>query len=188
MVNYADEIKRAVPAIELFEHYGFEINRAGFCRSPFAANDKTPSLKVYDGDRGWYDFSSGNGGDVIDFVREYFELSFADAQKKIDQDFRLGLGIGEPLTRDKQLEMERRAAERVRSRIEKDKTKRRVYDAYYDALDRWIYIDRLIRENEPKIPSEMPNQLYAYAINHIEDSIFNLDCAQVRLYNFEKTS
>lgn len=112
MINYADEIKRAVPARELFEHYGFEINRAGFCHSPFAANDKTPSLKVYDGDRGWHDFSSGKGGDIIDFVREYFNLSFPDAQKKLNDDFRLGLPIGERLTADKQREAERAAQER----------------------------------------------------------------------------
>ncbi len=188
MTNYADEIKRAVPATELFPFYGFEVNRAGFCKSPFASNDKTPSLKVYDGTRGWHDFSSGKGGDVIDFVREYFGLTFLEAQKKIDQDFRLGLGVGEPLTRAQQIEADRKAAERRRQQQERENAYKRVLTAYHAALDRWVYLDILKRENAPKSPSEPFNEKYVYAVKRIDEAGYELDKATDALRRLESNT
>lgn len=185
MVNYADEIKRAVPARELFEHYGFEINRAGFCHSPFAANDKTPSLKVYDGDRGWHDFSSGKGGDIIAFVQEYFNLSFMDACKKLNADFNLHLPLGEKLTLAQQRETDRKAAQRKREQIEREMAQKRVLTAYHAALDRWVYLDILKRENAPQSPSEPFSVEYAYACKHIDAAAYELDRAADALRAFE---
>ena len=186
MINYADEIKRAVPATEMFPFYGFEVNRAGFCKSPFASNDKTPSLKFYDGTRGWHDFSSGKGGDVIDFVREYFGLTFLEAQKKIDQDFRLCLGVGEPLTRAQQIEADRKAAERRRQQREREMAFQSVLTAYHATLDRWVYLDILKRENAPKSPSEPFNERYVYACKNIDAAACELDTAMNKLYEFGK--
>lgn len=186
MINYADEIKRAVPARELFEHYGFEINRAGFCHSPFAANDKTPSLKVYDGDRGWHDFSSGKGGDIIAFVREYFNLSFMDACKKLNADFNLHLPLGEKLTLAQMREADRKAAQRKREQIEREIAQKRVLTAYHAALDRWVSLDIMKRENAPKSPSEPFSEEYAYACKHIDEAGYELDCATEKLREFER--
>lgn len=188
MTNYADEIKRGVPATELFPFYGFPVNRGGFCKSPFASNDKTPSLKVYGGTRGWHDFSSGKGGDVIDFVREYFGLSFMDAQKKINDDFRLGLPIGKKLSREQQIEADRKAAERRRKQAEREMARQRVLTAYYAALDRWVYLDTLKRENAPKSPQEPINDRYAYAVKWIEWAADVLDEALCNLHDFEKSA
>lgn len=185
-MNYADEIKSRVTARELFQFYGFEINRGGFCKSPFASNDKTPSLKVYDGGRGWHDFSSGKGGDIIDFVREYFNLSFADAQKKINDELRLGLRIGEPLTPAQQIEADRKAAERRRAQHEREMAFQRVLTAYHAALDRWIGLDIMKRENAPKGPSEPFRDEYAYAVKHIDAAGYELDRATDKLRGFEK--
>lgn len=179
MISYTDQIKAAITAREVFEHYGFEINRAGFCRSPFAANDKTPSLKVYDGDRGWHDFSSGKGGDVISFVQEYFGLSFPDAQKKINDDFHLGLPIGERLTTDKQREAEQAAQERQRKALEEKHTRKRLEAEYNAALDWWVYLDKVKRENVP-FSAE-----YAFAVKKLETAEHRLSCAEIALYNFE---
>ena len=186
MVNFAYEIKTAVSAIELFQFYGFEVNRRGFCKSPFSSNDKTPSLKVYGWTRGWHDFSSGKGGDVIDFVREYFGLGFVDAQKKINDDFRLGLPIGEILSREQQLEADRKIAERRRQQQEREKAYNRLLKTYNAALDRWVYLDKLMRENEPKTPSELLiNGKYAYAIKNIDEALCALEVATARLNTFE---
>lgn len=186
MINYADEIKRAVPARELFEFYGFEINRAGFCHSPFAANDKTPSLKVYDGGRGWHDFSSGKGGDIIAFVREYFGLTFMEACKKINDDMRLDLPIGENLTLRQQREADRKAAQRKREQIEREMAVKRVLTAYHAALDRWVSLDIMKRENAPKSPSEPFGEEYAYAVKHIDAAAYELDRATEKLREFER--
>lgn len=185
MISYTDQIKAAVTAREVFEHYGFEINRAGFCHSPFAANDKTPSLKVYDGNRGWHDFSSGKGGDIIAFVQEYFGLSFPDAQKKINEDFRLGLPIGERLTPDKQREAERAAQERQRKALQEKQTRERLKRAYNVALDWWIYLDKVRRENAPRRNDGGFCAEYAYAVKKLPIADYRLTCAEIALYNFE---
>lgn len=185
MISYTDQIKAAVTAREVFEHYGFEINRAGFCRSPFAANDKTPSLKVYDGDRGWHDFSSGKGGDIIDFVREYFNLSFPDAQKKLNEDFRLGLPIGERLTPQKQREAERAARERQREVAERKQARERLQRAYDHALDWWVYLDRLRQENAPLRNDGGFCADYAYALRKLPEAEYRLSCAEIAQYKFD---
>ena len=132
MPNYAEEIKRAVPATELFPFYGFEINRAGFVCCPLH-HEKTPSLKVYKGDRGWKCFGGGAGSSVIDFVMQYFNLTFQEAQEKINEDFRLGLPIGEKLSATQQREAERKAAERKRKQIERDMARKRVLTDFLNA-------------------------------------------------------
>ena len=184
-VNYADEIKRRVTARELFQFYGFEINRGGFCKSPFSSNDKTPSLKVYDGGRGWHDFSSGNGGSVIDFVMQYFGLNFQDAIAKINTDFSLGLPIGEKLDRRKQLEMNRQAFMRKRAvEAEKDEQER-LENAYWKAFDEWKRLDTNKRKYAPETPVEPLHPLFVEALKNISGAEYRLECAEIARYEHE---
>ena len=184
-VNYADEIKRRVTARELFQFYGFEINRGGFCKSPFSSNDKTPSLKVYDGGRGWHDFSSGNGGSVIDFVMQYFGLNFQDAIAKINTDFSLGLPIGEKLDRRKQLEMNRQAFMRKRE-VEAEKAEQeRIENAYWTAFREWKRLDDNKRNFAPKTPTEPLQPLFVEALKNISGAEYRLECAEIARYEHE---
>ena len=185
-MNYADEIKRRVTARELFQFYGFEINRGGFCKSPFSSNDKTPSLKVYDGGRGWHDFSSGNGGSVIDFVMLYFGLSFKDSLAKINEDFSLGLPIGEKLDRRKQLEMQRQAFLRKREMNAKKAEQERLENAYWEAFDEWKRLDDNKRNYAPKTPTEPLHPLFVEALKNIDGAEYNLSCAEIARYEYEK--
>ena len=91
MVDLAAAIKDRLTAQEVFAFYGFQPDRSGFLRCPFHQGDWHGSLKVYDGDRGWHCFGCGRGGSVIDFVMELFGLSFHEACRKLNEDFRLGL-------------------------------------------------------------------------------------------------
>lgn len=184
-VNYADEIKRRVTARELFQFYGFEINRGGFCKSPFSSNDKTPSLKVYDGGRGWHDFSSGNGGSVIDFVMQYFGLNFQDAIAKINTDFSLGLPIGEKLDRRKQLEMNRQAFLRKREMNAKKAEQESLENAYWEAFDEWKRLDDNKRNYAPKTPTEPLHPLFVEALKNIAGAEYRLECAEIARYEYE---
>jgi DNA primase (bacterial type) len=94
MRNAADSIKGILTAKQAAEHYGLEVNRAGFLRCPFHSDD-TASLKLFP-DGGWKCFGCGKGGSVIDFVMELFNLSFRQAVLRIDSDFRLGLTMSKP--------------------------------------------------------------------------------------------
>lgn len=185
-VNYADEIKRRVTARELFQFYGFEINRGGFCKSPFSSNDKTPSLKVYDGGRGWHDFSSGNGGSVIDFVMQYFGLSFKDSLAKINEDFSLGLPIGEKLDRRKHLEMNRQAFMRKRAVDAERAEQERIYNAYWTAFDEWKRLDENKRKYAPETPVEPLHPLFVEALKNISGAEYRLECAEIERYEHER--
>jgi len=57
-----------------------------FIPCPFHS-DKTPSLYIYE--NSFYCFGCGVGGNVINFVRHYFNIGFMDAVRKIDTDFNL---------------------------------------------------------------------------------------------------
>ena len=91
MVDLAAAIKDRLTAQEVFAFYGFQPDRSDFLQCPFHQGDRHGSLKVYDGDRGWHCFGCGRGGSVIDFVMELFGLSFHEACRKLNEDFRLGL-------------------------------------------------------------------------------------------------
>lgn len=91
----ADDVKRAVPMRRLVERYGFEPNHGGYICCPFHHED-TPSLKVYDGDRGWHCFGCGEGGDQITFVRMLYGLDFRQAMLRIMNDFGLADTPGTP--------------------------------------------------------------------------------------------
>lgn len=67
--------------------------------SPFQ-NEKTPSFYVYD-DKGYYKcFSSGHGGDVINFVQETERVDFIEAIKRIAEI--AGIEIPKPTIKDKE--------------------------------------------------------------------------------------
>jgi DNA primase len=63
--------------------YGYEVNRSGMMRCPFHGEDKHPSLKVYDGERGWYCFVCNEGGDIFDFAMKHDGLEFPKAVERI---------------------------------------------------------------------------------------------------------
>lgn len=92
----AAEIKRALPARDVLEHYGFQPGRTGFLQCPFHQGDKHGSLKVYDGERGWHCFGCGRGGSVIDFVMELFGIGFREACLRLNEEFHLGLSDRKP--------------------------------------------------------------------------------------------
>ena len=74
-MDYAEKIKSMVSMPEMMEHYGFSLNRSGFCKCPFHS-ERSASFKAYPGQRGYYCFGCGAHGSVIDFVMLYFGFSF----------------------------------------------------------------------------------------------------------------
>lgn len=87
------EVKERLTMDEVVRHYGFTPSRSGFVPCPFHHGDRSPSLKVYPGNRGWYCFGCHRGGSVIDFPALLFGLSTLDAAKKLNDDFRLGVDL-----------------------------------------------------------------------------------------------
>lgn len=84
------EIVRRVPAVEAARAYGVAVNSRGLALCPFHAED-TPSCRFYPGDRGFYCFGCGAGGDVLTFTEKLLDLSPIEAARRLDADFHLGL-------------------------------------------------------------------------------------------------
>lgn len=102
-----DDVKSLVPVREAAEMYGYGPNRSGFICCPFHG-ERTPSLKLYDGDRGFFCFGCGKGGSVVDFVGELFGLSPMEAVRKLNLDFNLWLPLDKTPDREQVKEAQRR--------------------------------------------------------------------------------
>ena len=184
-MDYASEIKSMVSMPEMMEQYGFRLDKAGFCKCPFHS-ERSASFKAYSGNRGFYCFGCGAYGSVIDFVMLYFGVSFKDALVKINEDFSLGMPIGEKLDRRKQLEMNRQAFMRKR-KLESEKAEReRLENAYWAAFDEWKRLDDNKRNYAPKTPSEPLHPLFVEALKNIAGAEYNLSCAEIARYEYEK--
>ena len=185
IMDYAREIKSRLTMPEMMLHYGFELDRAGFCKCPLHS-EKSGSFKAYPGDRGFSCFGCGAHGSVIDFVMLYFGLSFKDALVKINEDFSLGLPIGEKLDRRKQLEINKASFERKR-KIEAEKKRReQIENAYWTAFDEWKRLDDNRRNYAPKTPTEPLHPLFVEALKNIAGAEYNLSCAEIARYEYEK--
>lgn len=78
------QIKMGVSVKEAAEYYGLEVNRGNMTRCPFHA-DRTPSMKL--NEEYFYCFGCGAHGDVIALTAQLFDLSPAEAAKKLVADF-----------------------------------------------------------------------------------------------------
>ena len=184
-MDYANEIKNMVSMPEMMEQYGFMMDKSGFCKCPFHS-ERSASFKAYPGQRGYYCFGCGAHGSVIDFVMKFFGLPFGDAIKKINEDFSLRLPIGEKLDRRKQLEMQRQAFMRKREMNAKKAEQERLENAYWEAFDEWKRLDDNKRNYAPKTPTEPLHPLFVEALKNIASAEYNLSCAEIARYEYEK--
>lgn len=184
-MDYAREIKSIVSMPEMMRHYGFELDRSGFCKCPLHS-EKSGSFKAYPGNRGFSCFGCGAHGSVIDFVMLYFGLSFKDALAKINEDFSLGLPIGEKLDRRKQIEMNRQAFMRKRE-VEAEKAELELLEnAYWTAFEEWKRLDDNKRNYAPKTPSEPLQPIFVEALKNISGAEYRLECAEIERYEYER--
>lgn len=178
--NIAFEIKSALTMPDVCQKYGIEVNRQGFAICPFHCED-TPSLKIYEGRRGFYCYGCGKSGDVITFTQELFSLSFVDALKKLNCDFTLNL----PLERKMSLKEKYALKEAEKRRLEGKKQRQALIKAYLDEVDNYTYFDKLYIDFKPKTIDEQPHPLFIWAIKKIEEAQWRLDEAEEKLFSCE---
>ncbi len=90
--TFLDEIKARLPVSEVVRRR-VKLQKAGRewkGLSPFSA-EKTPSFFVNDQKQAWFDFSSGQNGNVFDFVMRTEGLTFPDAVERLAADAGLQL-------------------------------------------------------------------------------------------------
>lgn len=103
---------------------GFEPDSKGFIKSPFHA-EKTASCKLYpEPGRGFYDFSSGTGGDCIRFVSLTQGVDSWTACKLMAEAFNLPISLeNSSLTRQKVQELkQQRENDQRRRNLKKQKS------------------------------------------------------------------
>ena len=182
-MDYASEIKDRLTLPEIARHYGFTPNRHGRMPCPFH-NGKDPNLGLKD--RYYNCFVFGAKGDAIKFVQELFGLNFQDSISKLNDDFCLGLPIGQRIDRRTQLEMNKAAFDRKR-KIEAEKKRReQIENAYWTAFDEWKRLDDNKRNYAPKTPTEPLHPLFVEALKNIASAEYNLSCAEIARYEYEK--
>ena len=190
---------------DVCKRYGIEVNRAGFAHCPFHSGDRTPSLKVYEGKRGFHCFGCGSHGGVIDFTMQFYNLDFKQAIVKLNKDFSLNLPLGSRLSlREKAEAAEQEKARRAAILLEKE-TLESAENAYHIALDKWIMLDKNKRKYAPNsnyllslreaaqlfhgrpIESLKPfHQKYVEALLKTDNAALELNLAEGRLRELER--
>ena len=132
--DYAAEIKRSLTAAQVAEALGLEPNRAGFCKCPFHG-EKTASLKLYPGNKGWHCFGCHAGGSVIDLVMAYYGMDMKGAVEFLNEEFQLGLPIGYKPSKEQEKEARKRAAERDEARKKREELQKAQYEAFLRFCD-----------------------------------------------------
>lgn len=165
-----EQIKERVPLTDVIERYVGEKPNRRKLRCPFHG-EKTASFTVYPNNT-YYCFGCSESGDVITFVRRWFHLGFADALRRIDADFALGLFGRQTLTahRRARAEQERRQKERRQQREAAALADAR----YWAAFDLVRHYETVIERQRPA-PGETPSPAFIDAIKHIDRAQYRLE-------------
>lgn len=118
-----EEIKSRISINQLVEHLTGQNFVRGAMRCPFH-NEKTASFRTKGNN--YKCFGCGEYGDIFTFAMKYNGLSFVDAIKWLDSEFRLGL-LGQKVSARQQAEARRRKREQERQ-IEEEQEKRLEYE------------------------------------------------------------
>jgi DNA primase len=123
-------VREAVTMRQVADMYGYRVSRSGFIKCPFHA-DSNPSMKIYDGSRGYFCFVCKEGGDVIHFVQKHDGLGFEDAVKKLAGMFGI---FGTEISEEDKQRYVRQRAEREAVRTARERAFERL-----DSLSRKIH-------------------------------------------------
>lgn len=147
-MDVISEIKRSVSAVRAAEALGLNPNRHGRCRCVWH-EDKNPSMKLYEGDRGCYCFACHNGGSVIDLTMQALNTDMSAAIDWLDGTFQLHLRESEQTDTDTRKAAQKAAEARriARERAERDRDA--ALDVWLDAQEVSGMIDRAVIANRP---------------------------------------
>ena len=182
IMNYANEIKSRLKMPEVLRHYGFDIKRGRIPCPIHHGDGRNCGVK----DEYIHCFVCGATVDVVGFEMQYFNLDFPKAISKLNDDFRLGLPIGNKIDRRTQLEMNKAAFERKRKIEEEKKRIEQIENDYWTAFDEWKRLDDNKRNYAPKTPSEPLHPLFVEALKNIAGAEYNLSCAEIARNEYEK--
>lgn len=160
IIDRITEIKNRVQLIDVLQDAGIKLIKNMAC-CPFHS-EKTPSFSVKN--NRYKCFSCGEGGDVIDFVSRYYNISPIEAEKKLDNDYNLGVFHELSAEEKKEIAKQRRERERLKAyKKELNAVRDRIYN---NNCRRYHRLQRLIGFCHPEICGI--NDLYIKAYNEVQ--------------------
>ena len=176
-MNTAEQITDRITMRDVFSRYGFETDRKGNICCPFH-NETKPSLGTYANDKRWHCFGCNEGGNVIDFVMKYYNLSFKQTIIKLDYDFNLHL-LDRKLSRAEREQLKQQEIERKRRLEEERKAKEEKNMTFYDILDMWVKNERITSRYKglSKCAFDYPEE-YWKALLYRQCASYFLDCIE----------
>ena len=179
----ASEIKNRIKMPEILMYYGIEIDRKNRISCPLHnGKDKNCGVK----DDYIHCFVCNESADQISFLQRYFSLSFADAVSKINDDFSLGLPIGERIDKRRQTDMARQSFLRRKEQKAKEQEHEKYLTAWLDAHSEFVRLERQRVEYKPKLQTEELHPKFIEALQNIEYARYRLGCAEEELMRYEK--
>lgn len=97
-------IKDSVSALDVGQAIGLEI-RHGRCQCPIHGGHDFNCV-LYSGSRGFFCHVCHQGGDVLSFAQQYYNMSFKDCVAWFDDTFHLGLDLDGKIDKEKQRQAE----------------------------------------------------------------------------------
>ncbi len=163
-------IKDRLTMREVLERYGYKVDQRGFACCPFHT-EKTPSMRIYQKD--YHCFGCQEHGDIITFVQKLFDLPFQEALRRIDTDFGLNIYGDHSFEELRRSHYQRQA---LIAKQEREKEERQRADAQYlSAYEKYIQLDKNMREYAPKTSTEEWHPLFVEALKYIEYYKYVLD-------------
>lgn len=182
----ANEIKSRVKMPELLRCYGIEVDRKNRIACPIhSGTDKNCGVK----DDYIHCFVCNESADQIGFVQRYFSLDFNEAVLKINEDFSLGIPIGDRavyIDKRKKMEMAKQAFLRDQERKKKKEEHERYLTAWLDAHGELIRLERQKIDYRPKSACDELHPKFIEALQNIEYAKYRLGCAEEELMEYEK--
>ena len=163
-------IRSSVSMLDVARHIGMEVNRSGYARCPFHP-EKTASMRLYEGRKGWHCFGCHAGGDVISFIMQYFDLKYMDALKWLSEAFSLGFEFKRNNSRLGAEKAKREAFLLAKKREDERKAKEALLARWTEAVRRRHRLVRWMREAAPFSDSWC---YAAHALPEVEGDLDNL--------------
>ena len=187
MIDIAEQIKSQINMRDILNKYGIELNRQGFAKCPFHG-EKTASFKLFANDTKYKCFGCGKSGDVISFVKEYFNLDFKQAIERINVDFGLMLPIHGKIDYRAEQRARQLLAQRKAKQTEINKQKQALQDEYIQAFNKYHKCVRDITLYKPLTQDEPLKAEYVRAVHNIDLAEFEMNIALDRLDEFCKVN
>lgn len=180
---FANQIKTRVKMPEILRRYGFDVDRNKRVPCPFHnGTDRNCGVK----EDYIHCFVCGESADQIGFVQKYFSLNFSEAVSKINDDFCLGLPIGERIDKRRQSDMAKQAFLKKQEQKKREQERESLLKQWADLHGEFIRMERNQKDFAPKNPDEEPHPLFVEACAKLDRVKYLIQCAEDELNEHEK--